>query len=239
MVRAVGRVVALVRLVAGFEAADDAARRGVDRVHLPRGGGGHEQRLAIGRQRGVIGSDAFDRRAPRDLPRGEIDGDHVGKARTRGHQIATVLRHEHVVDQLVVALTRDLSNQREGRLADRVLLDLSHPLVPVGHGVDHRECVVVLGSKAVTVPDQLFPTSTTSRSSPVAGVVTPAGGAGVVFGGRLYTPPHAVTTESRPTKRSRDSTVDRQQHRHVIRSPAVHECFACGSPSEEIAQEAA
>src|SRR5262249_9053140 len=91
---AVSRVVALVRLVAGLELADNAASRRVDRVNLARGRSRDQENLAVGRDYGVVGAVALYLRAPGDLAGVEVDGDDVGKARPRHVEEAAVVRGE-------------------------------------------------------------------------------------------------------------------------------------------------
>ncbi len=77
--RAVLGVEALVRGVAGGEAADALAGRGVELVHDVARRGGDEQPRAVLRDGHVVGAVPVDARAPDDLPGRELDRDHVGQ----------------------------------------------------------------------------------------------------------------------------------------------------------------
>jgi hypothetical protein len=58
---------------------------------------------------------------PRDLARLKVDGDHVAEARPRHEQTRPVLGQEQIVDQLMVALSSDATNQFDDQ---RALLSL-------------------------------------------------------------------------------------------------------------------
>jgi succinate-acetate transporter protein len=92
--------------------------------------------LAVGRDRHVVGAVAVDRRAPDDPLGPQVDRHDVGEARPRDIQNATVVRREHVVDELVVTLANQLADREEVAVALRIRLDLLHPLVDVRDDVD-------------------------------------------------------------------------------------------------------
>ena len=133
------REVVLVRLVAARDARHDRAGLRVDHVDDLGRRGRDEHVLAVGRDRHVVGSVAVDLRAPDDLLRAQVDRDDVGEARPRHVQHAPVVRREHVVHELVVALADLLADREEVAEPLRVRLDLRHPLVDVRDDVDARE----------------------------------------------------------------------------------------------------
>jgi hypothetical protein len=87
----------------------------------------------------VVGAVPVDRGAPDDLPGAQVDRHDIREARTRDVQDAAVVRREHVVDELVVALAHRLADSEEVAVALRIRLDLLHPLVDVRDDVDARD----------------------------------------------------------------------------------------------------
>ena len=132
------------RLVAGRELADDRPGLRVDDVHLARGRGGHQQPLAVRRDRHVVGPVALDLHAPDDAPVVQADGNDIGEARAGDEHQPPVRRGEGVVDVLVVALADELADAEEVAVVRRVGLDLGHPLRDVRDDVDALQPRVAL-----------------------------------------------------------------------------------------------
>ena len=136
---AVGGVVVLVRRVAGGEPADLLARERVEDVDDVPGRRRDGDARAVGRDRHVVGALAVDPEAPDDRAGVEVEPDHVGEARPRDDQQPAVLRAEHVVDELVVALADQLTDGEEVAEPLGVGEDLGHPLLDVGNDVEPRD----------------------------------------------------------------------------------------------------
>ena len=163
----VGRVVVLVRGVAGLErpqplAHRDACAAGQGLVHhavlddLSRGGVRHDQTPAVGRDSHVVGAVAVHldlrddavgvARLSRCRRLGDVDPHDVAQARARDREVLPIEGDEGVVDVLVVALTHRLLDGEVERRAGGVALRRGHHvlqlLVLVGDDVDRRQHLV-------------------------------------------------------------------------------------------------
>src|SRR5690606_2161686 len=105
-------------------------------VHRVGGGGGDRDPGAVGGDGHVVGAVTRHREAPVDPAGGEVQGDDVGEAGPGDHHRAAVRGGVHVVDQLVVSLADAVADGHEVDPADRVGVDLCHPLLAVGDDVD-------------------------------------------------------------------------------------------------------
>ena len=61
----------------------------------------------------MVGAVALHREAPEDPAGRDVDADDVGEARPRDRDEPPVVRREHVVDELVVALADRLADREE------------------------------------------------------------------------------------------------------------------------------
>src|SRR5690606_5115368 len=179
-VPAVGAEDVLVRLVAGPEGTDLPAGGDVQHVHRVGRGGGDRDPGAVGRDGHVVGAVTRHREAPVDPAGGEVQGDDVGEAGPGDHHRAAVRGGVHVVDQLVVSLADAVADGHEVDPADRVGVDLCHPLLAVGDDVDPADLREVAagrddvgGAVPVVADEQHLP-----RGGRAAGAALGGGGGG-------------------------------------------------------------
>jgi hypothetical protein len=117
----------------------------------------------------VVRAVAVHAETSQQLAGGGVDADDVGEAGAGDDEDPAVRGGVHVVDELVVAFADQVADAEEVGVVDGVALDLRQALVESGMTLRvPRWSRPASGVTTLTVPSQLFPTNSTSRTSGVS-----------------------------------------------------------------------